>query len=704
MITGIAGSPTESPSQGAAPSGGYGAQPGDSSLAVQRKQDLVNYISNFYRSSWNWRSQSFHEKWNRWDRNYHSIYDPTKAARKEPWQVKMFIGITVQNVEIICSQIFKTMMAPDPPIQTKAGPAGDEMQAKLIEEVMAFQLRKSKFDVNFYDTLKEAVRYGSGFMKFFWERVIDTRPRKVAVNQPMEEFIGGLSPEQLSGQEPMGAPGIQGFEVQDVQVPIKNQLCAKYVHIRDVFPEPNSKTWNRVIHRDKIPYGDIVREIARGTFFDVKDKLENLVEGDKFEQDIREIKQELGYFEEHRDVAKFEKRHTVWEFYGNIPRKWIEFEIPDGDEAETLIPAKVMLASGCALLASEQNPFFDGQSPILKMDYIRTTESYGKGIPELIEDEQEEINEIRNQRVDNVNLIMNKMIGIFEAALVNPKDLVSRPGAIIRLKANISDDIRRVIMPIEIPDVTRSAYQETQDIERQVQERTGANRVTLGTAGDTNDTNSTLGGMELTRHMFNERVAAYGMVIEEDFLLTAAEKIYSLIYQELSPQDMLLILGDDPVTIKEDPIYGPIQVPRWQAFAFAPPEVVNQAYMFKPMGMFTLENKVVKTAQIMDAIKIGSVDPMRFDAMQALKYVLINIQGINEAESWFRPPMPGMPGLLPGSPPGAPGMAPGPGMAQPEMGGGNMPPPPGVPGMKGGPNGNASSFSPRTITRGQTVA
>lgn len=693
----VAELPAQAPSQGFSGSAGsYAAQPGDSSLAAQRKQDLVNYISNFYRASWNWRSQSFHQKWDRWDRNYHSIYDPTKAARKEPWQVKMFIGITVQNVEIICSQIFKTMMAPDPPIQTKAGPAGDEMQAKLIEEVLSFELRKSKFDVNFYDTLKEAVRYGSGFMKFFWERVTDTRPRKVAVNQPMDEFIGGLNPAQLSGQEPIGEPGIQGFEVRDVQVPLKNQLCAKYVHIRDIFPEPNTKNWNRVIHRDKIPYGDIVREINRGAFFDVRDKLENLVEGEKFEQDIREIKQELGYFEEHRDMAKFEKNHTVWEFYGAIPRKWIDFEIPEGDEAETLVPGKVMVASGCALLASEQNPFFDGESPILKMDYIRTTEPYGKGIPELIEDEQDEINEIRNQRVDNVNLIINKMIAIFEVSLVNPKDLVSRPGAFIRMKANVTDDIRRAIMPIDIPDVTGSAYKETQDIERQVQERTGANRVTLGTAGDTTDTNSTLGGMELTRHMFNERVAAYGMVIEEDFLLKAAEKMYSLIYQELSPKDMFFILGDDPVTIKEDPIFGPIKIPRWKAFAFVPPEVVSQAYLFKPMGMFTLENKVVKTAQIMDAIKLGSMDPMRFDAMQALKYVLVNIQGVTEAENWFQPPMQGMPGL-PGSLPGAPGMGL-PGRPPTPAG---QPPPISVPGMKGGPNGNSATFSPRTITKGR---
>jgi len=40
--------------------------------------------------------------------------------------------------------------------------------------------------------------------------------------------------------------------------------------------------------------------------------------------------------------------------------------------------------------------------PFLKMDYIRTSETYGKGVCQLMEGLQEELNEIRNQRVDNV--------------------------------------------------------------------------------------------------------------------------------------------------------------------------------------------------------------------------------------------------------------------------------------------------------------
>lgn len=700
-------------------------KPVDASMIQQRKDDLLKYVQNFYRASWNWRQTTKHAKWDKWDRNYHSLYDPPTKARKEPWQTKMFIGITVQTVEVICSQIFKTMMAPKPPIQVAAGPAGDELQAKLIEETMEYELRKSQFDVNFYDALKECVRYGNGFMKFFWERIEDSRPRRVPVFEAPDQLISRATPGALSGQEPMPNPLMIGHDIKPVQVLLKNNLCAKYVHIRDIFPEPNTKDWKKVIHRDKISFGEIMSFIKSKAFFpEAQDKLEYLIEGDKFEEDIRQSKNDRGYFEQNREKSKYEKKHTVWELYCDIPKKWVDFTVPEGDDAEVLIPAKVMVASGQALLMSEQNNFADGESPVLKIGYIRTGETYDKGVIELIEDEQDEINELRNLRVDNVNLIMNKIIAVIETALVDPKDLVSKPGGIIRLKANVQD-VGKAIMPIAMPDVTQSAYRETAEIERQVQERTGANRVTLGSSGEVRDTNQTLGGMELLRQTFNERLAAYGMLIESNFLIRAAEKTYSLIYQKLGHQDLLPILGDTPTQIGEfaappppppPPGSGlpplppgppiPHMVPRFMAFAFVPPEEINRSYKFKPMGIFSLENKTIKAAQVMDLMKVFAGNP-GFDMLAAGKYVAVNLQGIDEAAKWFHAAGimgMGMPGMVPpGMPPGLPGDPGGPPPGPPIPHPLNPPPNRNAPGMKGGPNGDRPNFLPPNPIRRQPV-
>lgn len=666
--------------------------PGDSQLVVQRKNELLMYVQSFYRRSWDWRSTRFHAKWDKNDRDYNSIYDPARASMKEPWQEKIHTGITVQNIEVIHSQIYKTMMAPNPCVQTQAGPAGDALQARLMQDAVSDQFQKARFPVGFYDTSKEAVKYGSGFMKLYWEKVVDTRRRRMPVMQSPMEQLDSLSPQVLSGQAPMPSPSLQGFQMQPVEVLLKDSLCAKYIHIRDVFPEPNTTDWSKVIHRDKIEYGEIVRNILAGRFFDVRGQLENVTEGDNFEADLSSIKQELGYFETHRTFAKFEKKHTVWELYAPIPRKWIQFDIPEGDDAEVLVPAKVQVASKVALLSSEENMLFDGETCILKMDYIRTGQPYGMGVCDLIGDDQPLSNEIVSQRIDNLNLILNKGLIVTEQALVNPEvDLVSQPGWIIRLKAQW-DDVRKAVMPLDFPDVTASAYRENIEVGMRVQEKTGANKVTLGTSSQVTDTNQTLGGMELLKQMFNERVAAIGMVMESAFLAQCARKTYGLIYQRFGddPEGLKYILGDDLVTIGElpnpmGPNFPPVphQIPRYLAFAFVPPEIVNNAYIYKPMGIFSMENKVVKSAQIMDMIKINMGNP-GFDTQAASKYLAMDVQGISEAEKWFRevPMIPLAmipPELLPlimGPPGGGP-----PNKKQ-------------APGMKSGPNGNGATFAP----------
>ena len=669
-------------------------------LSAQRKTELLQYVQSFYRRSWDWRSAKFHEKWNQNDRDYHSIYDPARAAQKEDWQEKIHTGMIVQNVEVIHSQIYKTMMAPKPPIQTQAGPAGDELQARLIQDIVAYQMSRAQFDVNFYDASKEAVKYGDGFIKVFWEKVEDTRRRRVAVDQSPMDVVESMPPQSLIGETPPPAPALQGFDFRPVKVLIRDSLAARYVHIRDVFPEPNTTRWDKLIHRDKISYGEIVSNINAGAFFDVKSELENVTEGEHFEADLSTIKQELGYFEESRKLSKFEKKHTIWELWCPIPRKWIQFDMPEGDDAETLVPAKVMVASGTALLASEENDKFDGECPILKIPYIRTGESYDMGVCDLLADDQQLANETVSQRVDNINLILNKGLAIIEAALVNAKqDLVSKPGWVLRIKAQW-DDVRKAVQPIDFPDVTASAYRETLEIERRSQEKTGAGRVTLGSSDVVKDSNQTLGGMELLRQMFNERIAAYGMVIESAFLMKFAEKTYGLIYQRfgMDPEALKPILGDDLIQIGELPPMAPglppepHMVPRYLAFAFPPPELVNTSYFFKPMGIFSMENKIVKGAQIENMIKLNIGNPS-FDVTAASKYLAITVQGIDEAEKWWRPvPMIPLamipPELLPMIMEG---------QGAPKTNKKDMP------GMKGGPNGNGAPFAPPNPVRREPV-
>ena len=102
---------------------------------------------------------------------------------------------------------------------------------------------------------------------------------------------------------------------------------------------------------------------------------------------------------------------------------------------------------------------------------------YSDGIPEMFKGLQAEMNAIRNQRRDNVNIILNKNLlvkrgsGIQLASLIN-----SRPNAITMGDRIGEEDVRY----IPTPDVTGSSYREEEIAAADIEESSGQSRNTMG--------------------------------------------------------------------------------------------------------------------------------------------------------------------------------------------------------------------------------
>jgi hypothetical protein len=284
----------------------------------------------------------------------------------------------------------------------------------------------------------------------------------------------------------------------------------------------------------------------------------------------------------------------VWEYWGLVPRKWVDLGMKESDEAEELVPGKLLIASGKFFLATEENPTQSMTPPFEKMDYIRTGQTYGMGVCQLLEGLQEEINEIRNSRVDNVNMIIHKIFVVLEKYLVDPKDLRAEPMAVIRVKGSEVDDWRKVIGELPISDVTKNAYQETFELERKAQEVTAANRVTTGSAGLVRDSNQTLGGMELLKQAAADRFTVYAYTIGRMYMVSMARRYMELIYLNMPDETIQRILGDRPVTIMDD-MGQDMMLKRWMLFKRLPPHEVDRDYDLIPFDVFSEENKFAKS-------------------------------------------------------------------------------------------------------------
>jgi len=565
------------------------------------KQEVVKFVRNFYETSNNWRRQAYDAKWDKYERNYRNIYDPDIAAKKESWQATMFVPATVTSVEVITASLTKIGSGKKRPIALEPRESGDELQAELNTDIVDYYREKGDYDLNRYHVIKELSIYGSAFMKVYWEK-------KYAKRRVVKDKMETL----LSAMAKMRMPQKIGTTKDWEDVLVKDGVTFKHIHIRNIFPEPNFTDLSRLIHREKLTYNEL-RQLADQGLFDsdsVKE-LFDVTENDNFEDDLRTSKGDQGVTDPKLPRQGFDKRHTVWEYSGPLPLKWINLDMPEDTEeqkkaAMEVTPGKAFVASADYFLASGESNNYTDEPEFVKADYIPSPGGgYGIGVAQLIEGLQDEFNEIRNQRIDNVTLIMNKMIAVVEKYIVDPKELRSKPGGIIRFKGSEIDDIRKAFAEIQISDVPLSAFRETGELERQIQETTAANRVTTGTAGLVNDTNQTLGGMELMRQAAFDRFTVYAFIIGRTLDVKIAKKVSELVYLNISDESVRRILGDVPI----ETLPGEF-VARWQTWKRQSPEEIDICYDFVPVDVFSQENKMQKSQDLASKMQLmASVVP-----------------------------------------------------------------------------------------------
>lgn len=560
--------------------------------AEYAKSQLLSYVTEWQKKSADWRKASYEEKWLTYQRNCDGIFDPNISQKKEDWQSRVFVGLTASHRETIHSHLFKTMAGINPPLEIKARfNLGDIDQSKNIQAIMLREMDKASWAVVFDAVMHDADTFGSGFLRVGWKSETAIRRLKKPVK---ESFTDDLNPMGMIGYAVRAARGNLrdvAYEEAEEEVITYRGLDLKYYSIWDIFPDPKATCikGHTIACRYPITYEEIIDGVAKGYYLEeAAIKLQNVSESEKFPEGEDEVQAHREVADHESPKTEYSKKLTAYEVFGKFPQKWIYTAMGmPVSEPEALVSSRVIFHKD-TLIAVELNEEYDQEPPIYKLDYYPLNNSfYGRGIPAMLLDSQAVINEIVNQRLDNGAMVLNKSFGIVEKALVNPKqDLVSKPGMMIRLDGNKvpNGDIRNAIMEFKIEDTPmRAGFSEVNEAERWAQERTSANRVTLGTAGLVKDANQTLGGQEMLRESAGEKFAYIGMRMEMDFLKKFFHGIWKTIYKNMTPQDI------------EDSI-GPEQV---QTFIPITPEEIERDYIYMPLGVFTMENKAMRQNRLL---------------------------------------------------------------------------------------------------------
>ena len=317
------------------------------------------------------------------------------------------------------------------------------------------------------------------------------------------------------------------------------------------------------------------------------------------------------------------KKGKIWEFWGEV----------DG-EARLIV-----ILNEKYIIRNDKNPYDHDCPPFIAIvDVEDPHEPLGIGEIEPIESLQYELNDVRNQRMDNVTMILHRMWEVLKGADIDESELVWRPNGIVHT------DIQGAVKPIEVPDVTRSSYNEETLIKQDIATASGVTDYArgLGNQGST-QANETARGISMMQEVANARFQLKLDNIEDGIILFG-ERLIALIQQFL-PEDMVIRITDDRST-------------KWQKFTKK--DIQGQYDAAVEMGATQPMNRQVRRAEARELLATVApyVQQMADGQQRLTRYLKFLEETYNMPTEEDQPeqmmPMEGQPV---GSTPGQPGAA-----------------------------------------------
>jgi len=529
-----------------------------------KPSDPVKYVVDLFEATKRWREPQ-ETRWKRFYRLYRSHRDSTT----QPFKSNIFVPYIFSIVESVVPKMLGTIFNTRPIVAVVPRKGAAEDMAKLLERLLEYQLDEDQLEFfnKILEFFKESVIYGTSFAKII--------PR-----------------------------------FNDDELATFNYIDIEPVDIFNIYPDYRAKSIRRMKYIIQLSYMDF-------------DELKEL-EKQKFYKNVDDL---LTYVESNMNVDEWKKKRLtdigIIDEYGyDSERKVVEIlEYWDKDKIITVGGRKV-------ILKEEDNPF-GGLVPFIMARYIPVQhELYGIGIPEIAESLQEELNTVRNQRMDNVNLIINRMFIANKYADIDFDNLVSYPGNII-----LTNDVN-AIKDLDTRDITKSAYQEEEIIKRDIDNATGEWEYARGATPPRRETAT---GIVRLQQASNVRFDTVVKMLEFTVIRSIAKVFLWLDYNFLPPEEMAKIVGEEDFMKLGGPEFFNQDI-----------ETILKQYSFQPMGSSTTAVKEVRIQQIMQAFQIFNNDPL-INQIELRKMVFdaLDIKNENKLLVEPRTPMPGMPGQMP---------------------------------------------------------
>lgn len=381
------------------------------------------------------------------------------TSEKRQWRSKLFVMVTFTTIETIKATLMQLLFKSEQWQRIKASETTNPIKELAMQSIMDMNLKKIKAKSKYmFETLNQAAKYGTAFTRTFWDykTMIKTKrfPKKVGGN-----IIGS---EKTASRE----------------------IIADYANFRTMNPlltyvDPKATSLNypdgcRFIIEDAPLDVNQIKMYGKTGFFQNIDQIETKDKnGNTYPIDTMADLKFVTPDGESEFADQYRNRIVVSCYNGKLDLP--EF---DGDDR----PYEIMIANDHTLIHLDI-PFDHGSLPIQIHRMIpEENRLYGIGVIETILADQYFMNQIVNQRLDNVNLLLNQGFILNEMAFENPDEIIEQqPGFIVRANGMVGGDLYNSIKPLPIQDSTGGTFEQmTNWLDRNKQKTSGATDFTAG--------------------------------------------------------------------------------------------------------------------------------------------------------------------------------------------------------------------------------
>ena len=533
---------------------------------AKSNETLAKDIVNKFNHSLTWRNP-FKEKWDRFYNMYRSHLNDTAY----PWQSNIWVPYSFSTVETLAPR----MLANRPQIDVMPREAADEQYADIQSKLIDFEWEAMNADDIMEGAVKSQLMYGTAIVKVYWK----TDKAQVVKKEQVDETF----PELGTVEEEVEETIFDGPEIE-------------LVDLYDFFWDPRaidmeSARW--VAHRTYQTFDHLEQLQKEGVYKNVallKDA--TLVSGDDEKASRRGT---LGIAMPDELASKNEGKNVI-----ELIEYWEDEKV-------------ITVANRGIVIRDEANPYRHGKKPFVRIvDQSVPHEFLGIGELEPIETLQYELNDRRNQRMDNITLVLNRMWKVKNGANVDEDELVSDAGGVVHT------DNMDGIEALQMPDVTSSSYNEETLIKGDIQQTTGVSDFTRG-VGSESLGNDTATGISLIQEAGNARFKLKIRNLEAG-IEEIGRMMVSLNEQFLTEEKSIRVLGDEGIewtTIKPDDMRGNF-------------DVMVQS------GSTLPSNEAVERKQTMEMFQIFAGDP-EVDQRE-LKRMVLDTFGIKNIDKLLTPP------------------------------------------------------------------